>query len=41
MSIVQASDNPILAELERLANLKNQGFLTEEEFQKAKAKLLN
>jgi hypothetical protein len=40
-SIVRAFDNPMLAELERLANLKIQGFLTEEEFQKAKAKLLN
>lgn len=40
-SIVQAFNKPMLLELERLASLKSQGFLTEEEFQKAKAKLLN
>ena len=40
-AIVKSSDNPRLSELERLANLKNQGMLTEEEFQKEKARILS
>ena len=35
-----ASQNDVISQLERLANLKAQGFLTEEEFAAQKAKLL-
>ena len=35
-----ASEDPTTAELERLASLRNQGMLTDDEFAAAKAKLL-